>query len=82
METGTFTLQITSKDSAVYAGACSSIVVPLPDGLYGILRNHAPLVAALSAGEIRFAADFGERSIPITRGLLHFSNNFCEILIE
>ena len=44
---------ITSPEGLVFEGNARFVVVPAMDGEMGILQRHAPLIAALGAGEIR-----------------------------
>lgn len=49
-----FHLEILATDHPFYQGDCENLVFPTLDGLYGILPNHEPMIAIVSAGEIKF----------------------------
>ncbi|MBR0121141.1 MAG: ATP synthase F1 subunit epsilon, partial [Clostridia bacterium] len=44
-----FNLLITVNGITRYSGECTSLTVPLADGLYGVQANHSPFIAAVSA---------------------------------
>jgi F-type H+-transporting ATPase subunit epsilon len=47
-------LEVVSPDGLVFEGDVAMVVVPAAYGELGILPRHAPLVASLSIGELRF----------------------------
>jgi len=46
-------LEIITPDKKVYSGDVESVKLPGADGSFGILNNHAPIIAALKKGEIK-----------------------------
>jgi len=48
----TFQLDILTPDRVILRGQFSSLIVPATLGYLGVLVNHAPLVASLTAGKI------------------------------
>jgi F-type H+-transporting ATPase subunit epsilon len=49
-----FQIGIYSADKVIYEGEAVSLVVPSESGYLGVLALHAPLVARLKSGMIRF----------------------------
>ncbi|MHB9131898.1 MAG: ATP synthase F1 subunit epsilon [Armatimonadota bacterium] len=47
-----FTVEVVSADRKIFSGQATSLVVPAQDGYLGILRGHAPLIAALTIGAV------------------------------
>lgn len=47
-----FPVKLVSPDGELYAARAVSVVVPAIDGYLGVLKNHAPMVAALDIGEL------------------------------
>jgi F-type H+-transporting ATPase subunit epsilon len=45
-------LEIITPDRKVYEGEATSVRFPGTDGLFEVLNNHAPLIAALKAGDV------------------------------
>jgi len=50
---GLLQVDVVTAERRVYAGEVSAIVAPLTNGQVTILPRHAPLLAALAAGEVR-----------------------------
>lgn len=46
-------LEILTPDEILFTGSVSQVILPGLDGLFGILDSHAPLISALSAGQVR-----------------------------
>ena len=49
---GIFNLQIVTPEREVFNGPVEMVSLPGLDGSFGVLRNHAPLIAALDAGVV------------------------------
>jgi F-type H+-transporting ATPase subunit epsilon len=44
---GTFNLQVVTPEREVFNGTVDSVTLPGLESRFGVLRNHAPLIAAL-----------------------------------
>lgn len=53
---GNLYLEIRTPDSEIFRGEVQQVVLPGKDGLFGILKNHAPLIATLSKGTVKVDA--------------------------
>ena len=53
----TFMVEIITPERKFYQDDVECIIVPAPDGELGILKGHAPMVAAVSTGLIRIKQD-------------------------
>jgi F0F1-type ATP synthase epsilon subunit len=73
-------LTITSKSGVIYSGRCSSLTLPLDDGLYEILPNHSPAVMALAKGVLCFQSGDSRLKFSISDGILVFENNCAQVL--
>jgi F-type H+-transporting ATPase subunit epsilon len=69
---GQLTLRIIAPDRIVLDEQVDSVRLPGADGSFGVLPRHAPLVAALVAGVLRYRQGDAER-------LLFVSDGFCEV---
>lgn len=47
-----FSVSILTEEKAVYSGEVVSLIVPAALGYLGVLADHAPLFACLTAGKI------------------------------
>ena len=53
----TLQAEIVTPDAVLYSGEVASIVVTAPDGEVGVLPMHAPLIAELGEGILRFTRE-------------------------
>ena len=76
-------LRILSVSGTLLDTEASSVTVPAEDGLLGILRGHAPMVAALKAGDIRYRSGEEETArFPISGGVLEVSRDLITVLTD
>ncbi|MFH1086645.1 MAG: F0F1 ATP synthase subunit epsilon, partial [Chloroflexota bacterium] len=74
-------LLVLSPEQVLYQGPAAWVDVPLLDGSIGIWPGHAPLVAALGEGTVRFQTQRGEREVPVVAGILRVSLENCIVLV-
>jgi F-type H+-transporting ATPase subunit epsilon len=83
MAGGAMTLQIISPERTVLKDVSTeAVVVPVTDGSMGILYNHAPMVATLRVGVLRYKQGNSYKRIAIAGGFLELSNNRITILAD
>lgn len=83
MATSTMTLQIISPEMTVLKDVVTdAVVVPVTDGSMGILHNHAPMVANLRIGILRYKEGGSYKRVAIGGGFLELSNNRITILAD
>ena len=76
-------LDITTPDQQLFSGEASLVQLPGLDGLFEILENHAPLVAALKKGKIKVQmADGNTESYEINGGTAEVLHNNILVLAE
>ena len=79
----TFQLEILSLERIFYKGECLSLVIPVDDGMMGIMANHTPFTAAIFDGEVTFTKPNGEEVVcAVTRGLVDMQSNRLQLLCE
>ena len=76
-----FTLKIISPDSVVFEGKCVSLIFDAPDGKYGIQAYHAPLISAVSPGEITITSREGTSTLTVPGGIIRAEGNETVMLI-
>jgi F-type H+-transporting ATPase subunit epsilon len=80
---GIFNLQIVTPEREVFNGPVEMVSLPGLDGSFGVLRNHAPLIAALDAGVVSiFDPDGAEQKMAIGGGFFQVANNQAMILAD
>ncbi|HHV64470.1 MAG TPA: F0F1 ATP synthase subunit epsilon [Peptococcaceae bacterium] len=78
----TFNLKVVAPDGQVLNQDVEFVVVPGDDGELGILPNHAPLIAGLTIGVIRYTAEGKVHKIAISGGFLEVVNNKVTVLAQ
>lgn len=53
-------LDITTPDKQLFSGEATLVQLPGIDGLFEVLENHAPIVAALKQGKIKVQLPDGD----------------------
>lgn len=76
-------LSIVSPEETLYEGEVKSVKMQGIDGKFQVLNNHAPLISALSKGEIKIEEESGEqKSFAINSGLVELAKNEIHILAQ
>ena len=76
-------LEIRTPNQSVYTGEVTLVQLPGIDGLFEILENHAPLVAALQKGSVKIQEPGGqEQRFDINGGIVEVSQNNVLVLAE
>ena len=74
---------VLTPDKEVFEGAISAVKVPGVSGQFEVLNNHAPLVSALSEGEVRLIIEGGEKkTFTIEKGFIEVLNNQISLLVQ
>lgn len=71
------TVEILTPDQVLFQGEATSIQLPGSDGLFEVLSNHAPLIAALNGtrGNIKLTTSDGVTNFEITDGFVECLHN-------
>jgi F-type H+-transporting ATPase subunit epsilon len=76
-------LEIISPEGTLFNGEVSLVQLPGKSGSFEILRNHAPMIAALQKGKIKLIeGEKQTRYIDIEGGTLKVENNAILILAD
>ncbi len=76
------TLKIISAQEILFEGEASAVTLPGKMGKFTVLKNHAPLISVLVAGEVRYLADQGgEHKVAIKGGLADVDNNVVSVCV-
>ncbi len=77
-----FQLSIVSPAREVYQGPAKSAVLPAKDGSMGVQPNHAPMIALLGSGIIRFQTESGSEAYFLSGGFLEIKSNRVTVLAD
>ncbi len=78
-----FQVSILAADCPFYEGPCESIVIPTPQGQYGILAGHSNVIMAVIPGTLFYTIP-GEpvRIAAVSSGLVKVENNEVLVLVD
>ena len=78
-----FHLSVLTPERTVFEGAVEYLQVPGSQGSMGVLAHHAPLVTALSSGELTLRrAGGGEERMLVSGGFFEVSSNRATVLAD
>lgn len=76
-----FALRVVTPEETVFAGDAVELTAPGSEGSFGILAHHAPLLAALKAGDLSVIDTAGAKQTWRVRdGFLHAAGNTVTVL--
>lgn len=75
-------LEIFTQEKKVFAGPVTAVTAPGLDGYFGVLANHAPLVAALGDGRLTLRTGNVETLYHLSGGFLEVHKNHATILAD
>ncbi|MES2590281.1 MAG: ATP synthase F1 subunit epsilon [Bacteroidota bacterium] len=76
-------LEIITPDKKVYSGDVEAVKLPGAEGSFGILKNHAPIIATLKKGIVKITDNKKNvESIEINGGVVEVLNNKIVVLAE
>jgi F-type H+-transporting ATPase subunit epsilon len=77
-----FSLEIITPTGTVYSGKVTHVRAPGVDGDFGVLADHAPLMAGLKPGRVRLDDTAEHQEFVITGGYFEVHNNRAVVLAE
>jgi F-type H+-transporting ATPase subunit epsilon len=76
-------IDIITPDKKLFSGEVSAVQFPGTNGSFGILNNHAPLIATLKKGEIKLTdVSKQEQSFAVNGGVVEVLNNNIIVLAD
>ncbi len=76
-------LEIVTPEAKIFEGEVRHVQLPGKEGLFGILNNHAPIVATLVKGKVKVVATDGDiQYFEIGGGVVEMNNNRVSVLAE
>ncbi|MDP6384910.1 MAG: F0F1 ATP synthase subunit epsilon [Planctomycetota bacterium] len=76
------TLRVITPEKIVIDTTASAVTFPALDGGMGVLPRHAPMVAALDAGQLAFEADGERQEMFISGGFAEVRDNTVRVVTE
>ncbi len=78
----TIHLDIVTPDGSAFSGDVESVVIPAWEGQMGILPGREPIIAVLSAGELRYRHDGQEELMAVSGGFAQVDPKKIVVLAE
>lgn len=76
-------LEIITPDKKLYSGDVDAVKLPGADGSFGVLKNHAPIIATLQKGIVKITDTKKQvSSVEINGGVVEVLNNKIIVLAE
>lgn len=76
-------VEIVTPDKTVYSGEAKLIQVPGHNGLFEILKNHAPIISTLGKGRVKIEEESGDvLFFEIDGGIIENKDNKIIVLAE
>lgn len=80
---GTLRLLVITPEKVVYDKTISGVTIPGTEGSFGVLHNHAPLLAAVEAGELVVTETGGARdAFFIADGFVEVKENLVRLVVD
>ena len=76
------TLKVISPDGILVDTLADSVELPAYNGSLGVLRGHAPLIAALTGGKMRYTIDKEEKELDINGGVVQVKDDLVTVVTE
>ena len=82
-----FHLRILAADDMFFEGACENLVIPCPDGSFGVQAHHSNMISAISPGELHYRPAEGpdagvDKIAAVSSGLIKIERNDVLILVD
>ena len=75
-------LEIVSPDGILFEGEVDNVSLPGAGGTFDILPHHAPLIAALNEGTIKFQVNGTKQEQTIQTGFVEEKDDLLSICVE
>lgn len=76
-------VDIVTPEKNIYSGEAEELVLPGTDGSFGVLKDHAPLIATLQKGEVKITDNSNKEHVfEILGGVVEVLQNKVIILAE
>lgn len=75
-------LTVVSPEKILFDGLVRYVQLPGVDGSFSVVFGHAPLLTALTEGQIRFKSAGITREISLRSGFVSVGNNQVSICLE
>ena len=75
-------LSVLTPQETLYEGLVEKVELPGEKGRFMVLKNHAPVISSLSAGNIAYTSEGNESRISIRSGFVRVNDNQVTVCAE
>ncbi|MCB1177142.1 MAG: ATP synthase F1 subunit epsilon [Leptospiraceae bacterium] len=75
-----FEISVISPEKVLYTGEANHTVIPGSDGSFGVMANHAPLIAELGIGVLKIENGTETLQMVVDGGFAQIKNNVVNVL--
>lgn len=75
-------VDIITPERKLFSGTANAVQLPGSEGLFQILTDHAPLMAALTSGNVKIDLANGSELVAIDGGVVEVSGNVVTVLAK
>ncbi len=76
-------LQLITPEEIVFDSQVAAVIAPGEDGYFGVLTNHAPLLASLKKGILIITDVYNKKSYyAVSAGFLEVSHNILSVIVK
>ncbi|MCS7085381.1 MAG: ATP synthase F1 subunit epsilon [Bacteroidia bacterium] len=66
----------------IFSGEATAVQAPGAEGMFTVLKNHAPFISTLQSGKVKIVAADGEKYYEIAGGVAEVFDNRITLLAE
>ncbi|NLT74561.1 MAG: hypothetical protein GXX94_10310 [Chloroflexi bacterium] len=74
-------LLVLTPEQVLFDGSVRWAQIPLEDGFLGVYPEHAPLIASVGGGTLRYLTESGEEALSPGPGVLVIDETHCVLLL-
>ena len=76
-------LELLTPSKNIFSGEIKLVKLPGSNGSFEVMNNHAPIISALTEGDLKIVTESGETlSYTTSGGVVEVKNNHAVILAE
>ena len=75
-------LSVLTPQETIYDGLVEKVELPGGKGRFMVLKNHAPVISSLSAGNVVYVSEGNESRISISSGFVRVNDNQVIVCAE
>ena len=75
-------LMVLTPQETLFEGLVEKVELPGDKGRFMVLRNHAPIISSLSAGDVVYVSAGVEARVAISAGFVRVSDNEVVVCVE